>query len=84
MAYDDEYDDEEDDWELPEPDEDDDDSIETVACPSCGRQIYEEAEECPYCHQYVTHSTSVLAGKPIWFVALAILGIIAVIVVLLY
>lgn len=78
------YDDEEHDWELPEPDEDDDDdSVETVACPSCGRQIYEEAEQCPYCHTYVTHSTSVLAGKPIWFVGLAILGIIAVIVALL-
>jgi hypothetical protein len=77
------WDDEDDDWEAPEEDEADDDSPETVVCPSCGEQIYEEAEQCPHCHEYVTHSTSVLAGKPIWFVALAVLGVVAVIVALL-
>lgn len=77
------YDDDDDDWEAPEPDDEDDDSLETVACPSCGRQIYEEAEQCPYCHEYVTHSTSVLSGKPLWFLLLAILGVIAVIVEML-
>lgn len=82
MGYDDE--DEYDDWELPEPDEDDDESAETVACPACGRPIYEEAEQCPYCHEYVTHSTSVLVGKPLWYIALALLGIVAVVAVLLH
>jgi uncharacterized protein (DUF983 family) len=71
---------EDDDWEAPEPDEDE--SLELLPCPSCGEPIYEEADACPYCGEYVTHSTSVLAGKPLWFVALAILGIIAVIVAL--
>ena len=39
---------------------------------------------CPYCGEYVTHSTSVLAGKPLWFIVLAILGIIAVIATILH
>jgi hypothetical protein len=88
MDRDDEFDDEEgyaeDDWEAPEPDNRDDDDVETLPCPACGRQIYEEAEACPYCGEYVTHSTSVFAGKPVWFVALAVLGIVAVIAMLLH
>lgn len=78
---DDEY--AEDDWEAPEPDERDEDELDTLPCPACGRQIYEEADVCPFCGEYVTHSTSVLAGKPLWFVALAILGIVAVIAMIL-
>ncbi|MCA9100245.1 MAG: zinc-ribbon domain-containing protein, partial [Planctomycetales bacterium] len=27
----------------------DDDVVETVACPSCGAEIYEDAERCPHC-----------------------------------
>lgn len=69
----------EDDW----PDESDEEleSI-TVACPSCGAEIYEDAVSCPVCGEYVTHSHSVWEGKPWWWVALGIVGIIAVIVIL--
>lgn len=75
--------DEDDDWESPEPDEEaDEDSVETVACPDCGEQIYEEAEQCPYCGQYVTHSTSPWSGRPWWFVVLGLAGIVAVIWIL--
>jgi hypothetical protein len=80
----DQDDDEDDDWEAPESDEADDEDVELLPCPSCGEPIYEEAEACPYCGEYVTHSTSVLAGKPRWFVALAILGIVAVIATILH
>jgi len=45
--------------EYPEwTDEPDDDEVEVVACPHCGAEIYEEAEQCPVCEQYVTRSTS--------------------------
>jgi hypothetical protein len=84
MYRDEDFEDEEDDWEAPEPDERDEDELDTLPCPACGRQIYEEAEACPYCGEYVTHSKSVLAGKPFWFVALAVLGIIAVIASILH
>jgi predicted RNA-binding Zn-ribbon protein involved in translation (DUF1610 family) len=73
-----------DDWEMPERDEDDDEELDLLPCPSCGEPIYEEAEACPYCGEYVTHSTSVLASKPLWFVVLAILGIVAIIFALVH
>ncbi|TWT85974.1 hypothetical protein Pla123a_07820 [Posidoniimonas polymericola] len=65
-----------------DPDDDyyDDDEAELVDCPACGAAIYEEAEQCPVCGEYITHSTSPWAGKPGWWVALGMLGIIAMIV----
>ena len=50
---DDEYPDEPDggdDW-------DDDDPTETVTCPSCHAEIYEDAEQCPACGDYITRTT---------------------------
>lgn len=29
------------------------DDSDTVPCPTCGRDIYEGAERCPHCDQYV-------------------------------
>lgn len=72
-----------DDWDDPEADEFDDNSIELVPCPACGEDIYEDAEQCPYCGDYVTHSASALAGRPLWFCALGLLGVFAVIIGLL-
>ncbi|HUG93037.1 MAG TPA: hypothetical protein VML55_19510 [Planctomycetaceae bacterium] len=72
--HDDEWDD--DDWP------DDDESAEVVPCPSCGGDVYEDAEQCPHCGQYVTHDRPPLEGKPVWFLLLGLAGIIAVIVLL--
>ncbi|HVA46671.1 MAG TPA: zinc-ribbon domain-containing protein [Pirellulales bacterium] len=71
------------DWEDPEPDEADDDSSELVRCPSCREEIYEDAEQCPYCGEYVVHSASGLSGRPLWFCALGLLGVVATIIFLL-
>ena len=62
----------------------DDESTDTVACPECGAEVYEDAVRCPVCGTYITttHQTSVFAGRPLWWIALAVLGILAVIVVL--
>ena len=60
------------------PDEDwadEDESNETLPCPECGESIYEDAEQCPYCGNYVVHSTSPWSGKPTWWVILGLLGI---------
>ena len=58
---------------------DDDSAAETVPCPACGADIYEEAEQCPVCGEYVVHNNRVLAGKPGWYLLLAVLGVIAAI-----
>ncbi len=67
------------DREYPDPDDGDEDDLDTLPCPECGKHFYEELEQCPHCGQYVTHSTSALAGKSWWYVALALLGVLAVI-----
>lgn len=71
------------DWEYPEPDEfEDEDDVETRACPFCGLQVYEEAERCPACGEYVVFSDAAFSGWPWWSVALGVLGIVAVILTL--
>lgn len=70
-------------YEYPDVHEDDDDpSSHTVECPECGESIYDDAEQCPFCGQYVTIDTRSLAGRPFWYVALALLGIAATIAAL--
>lgn len=56
---------------------DDDDLTETVACPECGAEVYEEAEQCPRCGSYITHGGGVWAGRPIWWIVLGLLGLAA-------
>lgn len=75
--------DEDDDWEGPESDEFDDDDAELVKCPSCGEEIFEEAQQCPYCGDYVVPSTSALGGRPFWFCVLGLLGVAATVFYLL-
>ncbi len=77
--------DEEDDWDEPwdcEEDAPDDDLSETVPCPECGAEIYEDAVRCPVCGAYVTHTTSPWVGRPVWWIVLALFGILATILVL--
>ena len=66
------------DWEFPETDENEDVS-ETRACPSCGAAIYEDAEQCPTCGEYVAFSRAAILGWPWWLVALGLAGILAAI-----
>lgn len=57
----------------------DDDDVDLVACPQCGADVYEEAERCPYCGSYIVRSSSLWQNKPWWWVALGLVGIMAVI-----
>ncbi len=61
---------------------DDDDSTETVPCPECGAEVYEDAVCCPACGTYITADNSIWSGRPGWWILLGLLGILAVIVVL--
>ena len=71
----DEWDDDDD---LVEPDQDDE-STELVPCPECGEQIYEESERCPACGSYIIMRTDSWAGRPMWWVVLGLLGVVATI-----
>jgi len=64
------------------PDENADDSTETVPCPSCGAEVYEDAPQCPYCGSYITGHNSLWAGRSVWWIVLAVLGLVATIVML--
>lgn len=66
-----------DDW----PEEDDDDEA-VVACPNCRAEVYEDAERCPACGEWITTPTHPLAGRPSWFVVLGVIGIVATIAAL--
>lgn len=70
--------------EFPEEDESDDDLCETVPCVQCGAQVYEDAVRCPACGTYITHQSGVWSGRPVWWIVLGLLGILAVILVLLH
>ena len=64
------------------PDGDDDfdrDGVDTLPCPECGAEVYEEAEQCPVCGKYITFDTSPWQGKTTAWIVLGLLGIVAVI-----
>lgn len=63
--------------------DDSDESAETVACSSCGRDVYEEATMCPYCGEFLSASTSAWDDRPSWWSTIGFVGIIAVILALL-
>ena len=65
-----------------EPDQDDDDDPETIPCPECGEDIYEDAPSCPYCGHYVTFSTNRWSNRSMVWIGIGMAGILAVIVAL--
>ncbi|MCA8999287.1 MAG: hypothetical protein KDA80_20000 [Planctomycetaceae bacterium] len=76
-----------DDWEedVDWPDDLDDEETYTVKCVHCGALVHEDAVACPSCGDYEFKDTrsGVLHQKPIWYLILAVLGILAVIFALL-
>ncbi len=59
LAQDEEFDDR----EYPDEPTNEETDFETVACQNCGEEVYEDAEQCPKCREYLTTSTSV---PPFW------------------
>lgn len=80
-----EDDDDLDDRELPdESDMDDDDggdSVDTEPCPFCGKPIYEQAQVCPHCGNYICIEDVRSSRKPLWFIIGAIVAIAVVVLV---
>jgi hypothetical protein len=71
-----------DDCEYPEEADGDDGSADTIGCPHCGADVYEDADQCPECGMYLVADTRVWSGKSLWWIALGLLGIVAVILAL--
>ena len=51
-----------------------DDSVDLRTCPACGQAIYEHAEQCPLCGEWVSAPRSTLGW---WSAGLAVLLILA-------
>ena len=54
--------------EYPEPDLDTNGAEDTVPCPYCRRHIYEEAERCSYCGQYLSQEEDAPLKRPPWMI----------------
>jgi hypothetical protein len=69
--------------ELPEAWGDDDGESLTRPCPQCGCDVYEDAERCPLCGEWMTRTRTAWEGRPLWWIILGFLGIGAVIYALI-
>lgn len=54
--------------EEPDDGDDEEDDDQTVPCPHCRRPVYEDAERCPGCGQYLSREDAP-ARRPWWLVA---------------
>ncbi len=45
-----------------------DDDDPTVACPHCGEEVYDDAEQCPACGRYLSREDAPAAARPWWIV----------------
>ena len=81
MRHDDGWEPEDDELDLDDEDgqDPDDDESDTLPCPACGAEVYEDAEHCPECGTFITQATSAWFGKPWWWIGLGLLGIAAVV-----
>jgi hypothetical protein len=43
------------------------DEEETMPCPYCGRAIYDDAERCPYCENYISREDAP-SRHPLWLI----------------
>lgn len=63
-----------------EPDESADDADETcvISCQHCGRDMYEDAVQCPACGLYATREGRPAPAKPRWQLFGAVAAVLAV------
>jgi len=57
---------------------DDDEEVDTVACPSCRREIAEFAERCPYCGDWVVRGRGAGSQRDVLFTIVAILLVLVI------
>lgn len=50
--------------------DEDDDEAELLACPSCGQRVHEDAQQCPYCRDWIIPvDPADRARRVVWTVA---------------
>ena len=64
--------------------EDDADAAETLPCPACGTDVYEDADICPVCGEAILRHRPATAGLPGWFAYAGLVGMAGVILTLLF
>ena len=57
-------------WDRDEPD--DNDGPDTLPCPACGADIYDDSERCPVCGEYVVMRTGSGPRRTWWWIALGL------------
>ena len=57
--------------------EEEDDASQTSVCPECGHDVYEDAERCPHCQNYLSSDGYATARKPLWIIITAAICIYA-------
>jgi hypothetical protein len=69
-----------DDWD--EPDEyeggDASDEGDTIPCPYCGEDVYEDSIRCPRCENYLSREDAPPRRHPLW-IALGALAVLAIV-----
>jgi hypothetical protein len=71
-----------DDWDAEEESDathdGDSDDGDTMPCPHCRREIYDDSERCPHCGEYLGGSDEPGTGKPLWVVVTVIVVLAAI------
>jgi hypothetical protein len=47
---------------------------DTAPCPHCGRQVYDDAERCPYCENYISEEDTPPSSRKPWWLILGVLA----------
>jgi hypothetical protein len=69
-----EQDENETDWEDPDPsDQDDHDDPEAIPCPFCRKPVVENADICPHCGNYIFAEDAAPERKPVWLWVVVVL-----------
>ncbi len=77
--------DELDDYEYPDENDLDDDPDEyTDACPNCDADVYDDADYCPHCGEFIPFDRSPFSKRPVIWTVLGVLGVSAVIAAIIF
>ncbi len=50
---------------------------DTIHCPVCDADIYDDAVQCPHCGHYIEADISPWRGKSLWWIVAGLLGVVA-------
>lgn len=71
------WNDDDEDFENDVDDETDEDGDDTIPCPNCREPVFDDAEQCPHCGEYLTGETARQGPKPTWIIVTVVVLLIA-------